>query len=387
MHVLNSRQYSGAENVAITIINNMRSQVDSVYVSPAGLIKEYLDEAGIRYFPVKKLSYREMKRAIKEIKPDIIHAHDFTAGIMVVVTTMFLFRTKIPIVNHLHNDPPWIKHYNLRGIIYALSCLMYKKILTVSESVMNEYVFGKLFKYKTEIIGNPIDIERIRRRANDNNYADYSNYSNYAEHSKLDEQYHKDYTKRDKTSINTYDISFLGRFSLQKNPFLFLDIIAEVKKFKPDISVIMIGDGELRLEVEKKIRELELGENIELVGFQKNPYKFLNQAKILLMPSSWEGFGLAAVEALALGKPVVCSTFGGLPSIVTEKCGSICSEVDEYVDTIISLLKNKDEWKAKSSEAMKRANELSDIESYKKTILKIYYNCFNFINAGEKPCS
>ena len=193
MHVLNSRQYSGAENVAITIINSMRDQIDSVYVSPTGPIKDYLDENNIQYFPVNKLSRSELIRVIRAINPDIIHAHDFTAGIMAVMTG-----TKIPIINHLHNNSTWIKHYNLRSFVYALSCFRYKKILTVSDPVMNEYVFGKFFKKKTEIIGNPIDVERIRRLAG------------------LDSQ-------EDKKSINTYDISFLGRFFSPppKNHFCF----------------------------------------------------------------------------------------------------------------------------------------------------------------------
>lgn len=353
MHVLNSRQYSGAENVAITIINSMREQIDSVYVSPTGPIKDYLDENNIQYFPVNKLSRSELVRAIKTNKPDIIHAHDFTAGIITAITG-----TKIPIINHLHNNPPWIKHYNLRSFVYALSCFRYDKILTVSDSVMNEYIFGKFFKKKTEIIGNPIDVERIRRLTSINH-------------------------QEDKKRINTYDISFLGRFSHQKNPFLFLDIVAEVKKLKPDVSVVMIGDGELKEEVEKKIRQLKLEENITLTGFQKNPYPLLNQAKILLMPSSWEGFGLAAVEALALGKPVICSGAGGLPKIVNEECGAICNQYDSYVKNIMMLLNNEEQLKRISASAVRRANLLYNLNTYKNKLCKIYAEALG----GVQSCS
>lgn len=335
MHVLNSRQYSGAENVAITIINSMRDQIDSVYVSPTGPIKDYLDENNIQYFPVNKLSRSELIRVIRAINPDIIHAHDFTAGIMAVMTG-----TEIPIINHLHNNSPWIKHYNLRSFVYALSCFRYKKILTVSDPVMNEYVFGKFFKKKTEIIGNPIDLERIRRLAGNQQ-------------------------KR-------YDIAFLGRLTLQKNPYLFLDIIADLKQYKPDISAVMIGDGELRVEVNKKIKELELKDNVEMVGFQKNPYVFLNQARILLMPSSWEGFGLAAVEALALGLPVICSGVGGLSNIVNKECGAICYKISDYSNAIHEILGNNELIRAISCKAIRRANDLDNLKFYKRRILKIY---------------
>lgn len=339
MHVLNSRQYSGAENVAITIINSMREQIDSIYVSPQGPIKDYLEENNIRYFPVNKLSRSELVRAIKTNKPDIIHAHDFTAGIITAITG-----TKIPIINHLHNNPPWIKHYNLRSFVYALSCFRYDKILTVSDSVMNEYVFGKLLKKKTEIIGNPIDLERIRRLAGNQQ-------------------------KR-------YDIAFLGRLTLQKNPYLFLDIIADLKQYKPDISAIMIGDGELKVEVKKKIKELGLESNVEMLGFQKNPYIFLNQSKILLMPSSWEGFGLAAVEALALGLPVICSGVGGLSNIVNKECGAICNEYYYYIENIMTLFDNEEQIKKMSANAVCRANLLSSLDDYTNKLLKIYSEVF-----------
>ena len=55
---------------------------------------------------------------------------------------------------------------------------------------------------------------------------------------------------------------------------------------------------------------------------QSNPYPYLNAGKVMVMPSAWEGFGLAAVEGMCLGKPVVCSGVGGLADIVDENLWS-----------------------------------------------------------------
>lgn len=82
MHVLNTGKYSGAENVVMTIINLMKDRVDATYVSLDGTIKEYLEELDIDFYPIEKLACKEIKKAIKDIKPDIIHAHDYTAGII-----------------------------------------------------------------------------------------------------------------------------------------------------------------------------------------------------------------------------------------------------------------------------------------------------------------
>ena len=334
MHVLNTGSYSGAENVVITLINATKSDVDAVYVSLDGPIQEYLEENNIEFEPVRKLSISEIKRVIKKVDPDIVHAHDFTAGIICSLST------NRPIINHIHNNAPWIKHYNLKSFAYAFSCLKYNKILTVSNSVMEEYVFGKWFKNKSVVVGNPVDLERIKRLSGE--------------------------------AVIKYDIAFLGRLTPAKNPELFLNIIEEVKKSKNDVSVIMIGDGELRDDVKRRIRDFNLQDNVTLIGFQKNPYKYLNQAKILLMPSSWEGYGLAAVEALALGKPVVCSNAGGLPGIVNDSCGKVCESKGEYVHVIGSLLVDEKNYKIYAEAARERADEVGCMKGYVANILGVY---------------
>lgn len=277
LHILNTGSYSGAENVVITIINNTKSEIDSVYLSKDGSIRKILAENDIQFYPVEKLSFSELRRAVKAIKPDIIHAHDFTAGMMAAVSTR-----GISIINHLHNNSPWLQKIGLKSILYAMSSFRYKKILTVSDSVMDEFVFSKICKDKTVVVGNPIDIKKIIGKVENKNICE------------------------------PYEIAFLGRLSHQKNPIFFLEIIYEIKKQLPNVQVKMIGDGELREQVENRIKELELEDNVKLLGFKGNPYEYLYKAKILCMPSDWEGFGLAAVEALTLGKPVVAASVGGL---------------------------------------------------------------------------
>ena len=104
------------------------------------------------------------------------------------------------------------------------------------------------------------------------------------------------------------------------------------------VKAVMIGDGELREIVEEKIQELGLEEIINLKGFLENPYEVLQKCKVLCMPSRWEGFGLAAVEALALGVPVVATEVGGLPGIIDESCGKLCDSKETFVEEIGSLL-------------------------------------------------
>ncbi len=337
LHVLNTGEYSGAENVVITLIDSYKDEVQGIYCGKKGPIEDVLEVHDIPFASVPKLNIKNMKRVLRETVPDIIHAHDFTAGIICAMTG-----TKIPIINHIHNNPLWIKRYNIRSIAYVISSLRYKKILTVSPSVMDEYVFGKWLKKKTVIVGNPIDTKKIIALAGHDN-------------------------------TKTYDIAFLGRLTTQKNPFLFLEIVKGVKEKIQDLKVIMIGDGELRKNIIELIQEHNLEDTITLVGFQKNPYMYLKRAKVLLMSSSWEGYGLAAVEALTLGLPVVCSEVGGLPTIVNNECGMLCGAEHEYIDELIQLIKDKKYYETKARKAIVRANELDNLEEYKQRMLNIYY--------------
>ncbi len=339
MHVLNTRKYSGAENVVITLISATRDKVDAVYVSMDGPIRTFLEEAQISFRPITKMTVSEIRRVIREINPDIIQAHDYTAGIICSIAT------KKPIINHVHNNSPWIKQYGLRSFGYAISCIKYKRILTVSDAVMNEFVFGSFFNKKTVVIGNPIDIEKIRKMSMETLYDN---------------------------SRSEYDVAWLGRLTPQKNPLLFLRIIKELQERNKLIRVIMIGDGELRSSVESCIKDYGLENNVDKVGFMKNPFAMLTMAKILCMPSKWEGFGLAAIEALALGKPVICSCVGGLPQIVDESCGKICNSVQEYVLSIERALDDKEYYQRMSQGSIRKAEKMSNLNAYSAEILDIY---------------
>lgn len=339
LHILNTSSFSGAENVAITIINNITAEdgFEHIYASLEGTIRDVLKENGIRFYPLEKLNVKNVRKAVKIFKPDIIHAHDFTAGI---ISSLSCF--KIPIINHLHNNSPWLKTFSVKSVAYGLSALRYKKIITVSNSVMEEYIFGRFFKKKSTVVGNPINLNSIIKKAENAEITDSS------------------------------DVALLGRITPQKNPSMFVDIISELKKKLPNINAAMIGDGELRDEIALKIEKLGLKENIKMYGFVKNPYGLLKNARVLCMPSLWEGFGLAAVEALALGTPVIASPVGGLGGVVNEKCGKLCKEKEEYVNEIFELLQNEKLYAQKKEGAFERAKELDNIKQYKKVLLDVY---------------
>ncbi|MBR2971354.1 MAG: glycosyltransferase [Clostridia bacterium] len=338
LHILNTNTYSGAENVAITVIRAMQrlySDYRLIYVSPDGPIRERLVAEGVEFEPVEKLSRREIKRAVGKYSPDLIHAHDFTASIVSA------FSTRVPVISHIHNNCPWLKRLCVKSLAYGVSCFRYRKMLGVSPSVFDEFIFGKFFKKKCEVIGNPIDLAKIR-------------------------------TAAERAEIKSgYDIVFLGRLTEQKNPIRFVEIIGEAAKRIP-ISAVMIGDGELRADTEKKISELGLSDTIKLTGFVDNPHGILAASRLLVMTSEWEGYGLVAAEALALGKPVVATPVGGIPTILVGREGRLCTDGAEMADAIVSLLTSDEEYTSASRLALKRASEIDNLGEYAEKINQFY---------------
>ena len=340
LHVLNTGSYSGAENVVITLINHMKLKydLDFAYASPRGTIEKVLEKNNILYFPIDECNSiynHSIKKVVKQFKPDIVHAHDFRASIVCAFS-----RLKTPIISHLHNNSPWIKKYGILSYLYLVSTIKYKKILLVSNAINKEYVFSRFINNKMITIGNPIDIELVRKKATE------------------------------KEIKEEFDVIFLGRLSLQKNPVRFINIISKLKEKKSKLKVAMVGNGEL--EKECKIKELSLENTIKMFGFMENPYPILKNSKVLCMTSNWEGYGLVAVEALALGVPVVTTSVGGLRDIVTNQCGLICRNNIEFITEMGRIVIEDDYQVKKANGALERIIDISNIQDYCKNLLLVY---------------
>lgn len=339
LHLLYSNKYSGAENVVCQIIEMFKvlPEVEMIYCSRDGEIRKILKEKGVRFISLKDFSIRTIKQVIVSEKPDLVHAHDFIASVVGAISC-----GNIPVISHLHNNAPWMKSYGIPAAIYKIISMKFAGVFAVSDSVFDEYVFGKRMKKEVTVIGNPVNCNEIREKA------------------KL-------------ISVEgNYDIVFCGRLTQQKNPLFIVDIIGEVQKQIPEIKAILIGEGELKENVEEKIVELGLENNVALLGFVTNPYPYIKNSKVMLFPSLWEGYGLVAVESIALGVPVVCSGVGGLSGIVNEKCGGIFKTKEEYVEEIVRLLRDQIYLEHKKCNCIVRAKELDNIEKYREVLMEKY---------------
>jgi len=124
--------------------------------------------------------------------------------------------------------------------------------------------------------------------------------------------------------------------------------------------LVMIGDGPERPAAERLVRELELHHRVTFTGAMPDAAKLLAQADAFLLPSDGESFGLAALEALACGVPVVGARAGGLPEVVIDGEVGILEEVGDVLRMgarLSELLGDADQRARFSAAARRRVEE------------------------------
>jgi len=110
----------------------------------------------------------------------------------------------------------------------------------------------------------------------------------------------------------------IGRFAPQKNHLLLIEAFAQVVKEFPTMRLWLVGDGSLRPEIERVVKEKGLEEKVLLLGIRDDVPKLLEDSDIFALPSDWEGVPLTILEAMAAGKPVIATAVGGVPELIED---------------------------------------------------------------------
>ncbi|WP_313593402.1 glycosyltransferase [Leuconostoc lactis] len=342
-HFLNTGNYSGAENVVINIAL-LVDDFEHVYVSPSGPINDILEEFDIRHIIIDKLSVKSTYQIIKEDKPDIVHAHDFRASIIIGINEKHIHQYGGRLISHIHNNDPRMRKYGLLALLYRMSITKFDDIVVVSNPVIDEYVFSEYLRKQSNIVvlKNIVNEEVINKKVQLG------------------------------LGSNSSDLIFVGRLTEQKDPLKFLEIVKLVSNAIPQVKAKMIGEGPLRREVEEYIETSQLSNNVEMLGFINNPYPYINASKIGVSTSLWEGFGLSVLEEQLLGKPVVATPVGGVPDLITSQSGMLSNSTQEMADEIVKLLTNNEYLTEKSNKAKENAIVINNISKFIQDLRILY---------------
>lgn len=338
LHVLNSTSFSGAENVVCQIIGMLEDECDMIYCSPNGRISEELGQRKINYVPVGKMTIKELRKVIKDQKPDIVHAHDMKASFIAALSCR-----RVPLISHIHNNAFDSRGLSIKSIAFLIAGIKAKHIFWVSNSAFTGYFFRHFFKKKSSVLANVIDIDQLYQKME----SDQKSY--------------------------LFDVIYLGRLTYPKNPQRLMSICKRLVDRKNNIRIGIIGTGELEDEVKQLAIEYKITENVMFLGFQSNPLKMLHDSKVMLMTSRWEGTPMCALESLALGVPIVSTPVDGLKDLILQgECGYLYEDDETIADTILKVVEDQNHRAYLSRNALCRSKQVNDKCLYKKKIVNEY---------------
>lgn len=164
-------------------------------------------------------------------------------------------------------------------------------------------------------------------------------------------------------------MAYVGRLSYIKR----IDVILEAMyRAKSKWILKIVGDGEIRAEVEKWINLLKLQEQVKITGWSNNPWKECEDAGVLVMASEYEGFSMTAIEAAAHGKTIITTEVGGAMDFIIPGINGYYFE-QEDAQQLASILDriSEETYRLGDAEICRRCVEKFSVENYFSKVKKI----------------
>lgn len=331
--------FAGVEKHLADIINHIDIEIITPYlICPEEIIPQFklhIVNTHVTIIPLKIRGIFDFKgillflKLLKQIKPQIVNPHLYFASRFASPLAK-LMRTPV-VIETAHIVERWRKGYKRIFLLWdIITCLFVDRVIAVSNAVAEYYIqYKKLPRSKVEVIHNWCDFEQF-------------NYNVYNEKSKR--------KKKNDLGIPTKFtlIGLIGRLEEQKGHKYLIHAMPEILKNYPKIKFLFIGDGSLKNELIMIAKDKGVYNDILFLGFRNDIPELLSIIDIIVLPSLFEGLPLTAIEASAMGIPVVASDVDGTPDVIIDgKTGFLFTPCDykELSDKIIKLLKDKNKTK------------------------------------------
>ena len=282
------------------------------------IIKEMSRELSLKDF----VSLWKVYKILWVEKPDIIHTHTAKAGTIGRVAGFFYrwltFRSlvgkprKVKIIHTFHGHIFHSYYGNLKTKLFlfiekCLAKLATNKIIVISKQqkkeIHSDFGIGKTDQF--QIIPLGIDLEKFK-----------------------DSKEKNALLRKEIGAEEELIVGLVGRLTEIKNHKLFLSVIEKYKKAnisnKPELKFVIIGDGHLRKNLEKKAKEAGIENLVSFLGNRNDAAVFYAGLDIVALTSLNEGTPLSLIEAMANEKPVISTSVGG----VVDLLGDVANEKD-----------------------------------------------------------
>ena len=325
LHIITGLKTGGAEIFVRDLINNMDKNFFDVSVlslTPIGNVGEEICENRMRVycigskFKFNPLLFLRLFVFLKKHKPNVVHTHLFHADILSRIVLIF-FR-KIKLVSTFHSTESGGK---FRDLCLRITKFIPDRTVAVSEAVKKEGEKRKILVKNTSVIYGGIDIKNFNK------------------------SYDKKKLRKKLNLLDNFLFICVGRLNKSKGYDVLIKSVADLNEKKINFSVLILGEGEERGNLEIMIKEKGIN-NIYLVGNVDNVNEFLGASDVFLIMSRWEGLSLSLIEATVVGLPVIATRVGGIPEVLKNKKNSILIEPNNWKnlsDSMFNLINMKKE--------------------------------------------
>ena len=257
----------------------------------------------VRHYGLSQMfsTLQRFRAFVRKLQPDIIHNH---IPLDVFISTISTIGCDVSIVNTIHNINNPYSNTSLYKKLLRLAVDLSRRwkaqhIIAVSEAVREAYMEHHwVQERKTSVIYSGIDTDAWSEPD------DPSSIRHLREELGLKDRY--------PVLLN---VARLTRFKGQK---YLIKMMPSLLEDFPQAKLLIAGDGSLRGELEEEIKQRGLGGHVQLLGQRDDVAVLLHASDIFVFPSESEGLGVALLEAMAAGKPVVATRMGPFLEVVED---------------------------------------------------------------------
>lgn len=323
LHIITKLELGGAQQNTLYSVKNHSRQIYNVFLisGTEGILVEdakSIKDVQVLLLPELKheislindfLCLLKLIKLFKKFKIDIVHTHSSKAGILGRFAAYF---AKIPVIIHT---------------IHGFSFNDFQPVFTRKLYIFLERIAAKI-SHKL-IAVTKVDIEKGLK-------AKVGNEEQYAViHSGIDlEEFTKEYDIKEvkeelNVPLNYKVVGMIACFKPQKAPLDFIRIADKVSRQFPAVKFVLVGDGELRPEIERLIDKLVLKNTVILTGWRRDIARVLSCFDILVLTSLWEGLPRVFPQAMCASKPIVATRVDGAKeAIIDGENGYLCEPKD-----------------------------------------------------------